>query len=269
VSALVVGGTGQTGAATVNHLRARGVAARVATRAPKGPDEVRFVWEDPATHDDALHGVRGVYLVLPPAASDPLPIVAPFVTRALEAGVQRFVMLGSSAVPESDRGIGGVERLLRERAPEWAALKPSWFMQNFFARGHLHADTLREERRIYTATGDGRVAFVDTNDIGAVAATVLAAERAPNGPLLITGPEALSYADVAHLFGAEHVAIGEDEAKARLVAGGMNEEYAAMLVGLDRRVREGHEARVTDTVERLTERPAQSLRALVEARAGD
>jgi len=239
------------------------VSTRAGTRSPSAAGEVRFVWDELSTYDGALEGVRGVYFVLPPAASDPLPVVAPFVARALEAGVQRFVMLGSSAVPESDTGMGGVERLLRERTPEWAALKPSWFMQNFITRGHLHAETLHHERRIYTATGEGRVAFVDTNDIGAVAASVLVAPTAPNAPVVVTGPEALSYADVARHFGAEHVAIPEAEAIARLVASGMNASYAALLVDLDRRVREGAEDRTTDSVERFTGSAPRSLAALL------
>ncbi|WP_221760941.1 hypothetical protein [Kibdelosporangium aridum] len=45
------------------------------------------------------------------------------------------------------------------------------------------------------ATGNGRVGFVDAEDIAAVATHALTDERAPNTDLVLTGPEALSYAD--------------------------------------------------------------------------
>jgi uncharacterized protein YbjT (DUF2867 family) len=73
------------------------------------------------------------------------------------------------ALPEGTPGLGAVHSLVRMTTPEWTVLRPSWFMQNF------------------TATGNGRVAFIDAADIAAVAQHVL------------TGPEALSYADAAEI----------------------------------------------------------------------
>ena len=42
------------------------------------------------------------------------------------------------------------------------------------------------------------------------------------------------------------------------------EEFAAMLAGMDRAIAEGSEDRVTDTVQRLTGRPARTFRAFLE-----
>lgn|GEM_PF-6634394 len=41
-------------------------------------------------------------------------------------------------------------------------------------------------------------------------------------------------------------------------------EFAVMLAGMDRAIAEGAEDRVTDTVQRLTGRPARTLRTLCE-----
>jgi uncharacterized protein YbjT (DUF2867 family) len=46
-------------------------------------------------------------------------------------------------------------------------------------------------------TGDGRIAWIDPRDIAAVAAAVLADPEPPAGAFRLTGPEALSAADVA------------------------------------------------------------------------
>lgn len=78
-----------------------------------------------------------------------------------------------------------------------AAGQPSWFMQNFTA-DHPVAHGIRATGEIVTATGDGRVGFIDAEDIAAVAARALLDDR-PHTEHLITGPEALGYADVARI----------------------------------------------------------------------
>ena len=49
--------------------------------------------------------------------------------------------------------------MVRSTMPEWTVVRPSWFMQNF-AGDHLVAQGVCDGE-IVTATGDGRVAFVD------------------------------------------------------------------------------------------------------------
>lgn len=270
--ALITGGTGKTGAAIAAHARRRGFDVRIASRnAPVGElPWARFDWEEPSSYAAALAGVSRVYLVAPAGVPDPAPSMNAFVARALDQGVRRFVLLGSSAVPSDAPGLGAVERCLRDVAPEWAVLRPSWFMQNFTG-AHPHAQSARAEGAIYTATGDGRVAFIDADDIAAVGAHVLLDAEAPNEPLVLTGPEALSYDDVARLMGealgrpVRHVRIDEHEAQRRLVASGMPAEYAELLVRLDVAIRGGAEDRVTDTVLRITGRPPRSLGELLRA----
>lgn len=272
--ALITGGTGQTGAAIAAHARARGFDVRIASRrAPAGdPPWARFDWEDPSTYEAALAGVSRVYLVSPVGVPDPAPPMNAFVARALDRGVHRFVLLGSSAVPIDAPGLGAVERHLRDVAPEWAVLKPSWFMQNFTG-SHPHAQTVRTEGVLYTATGDGRVAFIDVDDIAAVGARVLLDAEAPNESLVLTGPEALSYDVVARIMSealgrtVRHVRIDDDEARQRLVANGIPAEYAALLVMLDVAIRGGAEDRVTDTVLRITGRPSRSFGDFLRARS--
>ena len=259
---LVTGGTGQTGAALAAHARRRGVDVRIASRhAPAGDlPWVRFDWADPSTYTEALARVSRAYLVSPAGVLDPAPLMNAFIARAVEHGVWRFVLLGSSAVPIDAPGLGAVERCLRDVAPESAVLRPSWFMQNFTG-SHPHARTAREEGVLYTATGDGRVAFVDAEDIAAVGAHALLDARVPDGPLVLTGPEALSYDDVARILGealgttVRHVRITDADARQRLVANGIPAAYAALLVQLDVAIRGGAEDRVTETVLRITSRP--------------
>jgi uncharacterized protein YbjT (DUF2867 family) len=263
---LVLGGTGTTGRRVVAGLRAAGGTPRAATRRPREPGQVRFEWTDRATHAGALRGASAVYLVAPIGDAEPARLVAPFLADALDAGVRRVVLLSSSAVTEDTPGIGELQRLVRT-APEWAVLKPSWFMQNFTG-AHLVAQGVRDGE-IVTATGDGRVAFVDAGDIATVAVRALIDPEPHNTEHVLTGPAALSYAEAAAIVAAHlgrpvrHRAIGTAEFAARLTDSGLPGEFAAVLAALDEGIRRGAEDRVTPAVEQVTGRPARPFEAFV------
>ncbi|MCC5036350.1 NAD(P)H-binding protein [Streptomyces sp. WAC 00631] len=274
---LVTGATGNTGSRVLSQLAPHGRPVRAAARhataeALESGRSVRFDWYDPATHDDALHGVDRAYLVPPVGDPDPGAVMLPFLARARAAGVRRVVLLGSSAIPAGGPGVGRVHTTLPGMFEEWAVLRPSWFMQNFTGR-HPHADSIRRDGVIMTATGTGRVGFIDADDIAAVAVRALTDDTAPNTDLLLTGPEALSYADVAAVLGevtgrtVTHRPITPDRMRERLTAL-MPEEFAALLAGLDASIAGGAEDRTTDTVERVTGRPPRGFRAFAEQHMG-
>ena len=75
--------------------------------------------------------------------------------------------------------MGSVYRALPDLVEQWAVLRPSWFMQNFTGT-HAHALSIREQGSILTATGNGRVGFIDAEDIAAVAVHALTGEHAPD-----------------------------------------------------------------------------------------
>ncbi|WP_410567865.1 NAD(P)H-binding protein [Amycolatopsis sp. cmx-4-61] len=263
---LVLGGTGTTGRRVVAGLRANGVPVRAATRKPGEPGEVRFDWTDRATHADALRGVSGVYLLPPIGEVDPVRLVRPFLADALDAGVRRVVLLSSSAVTSDTPGLGDLQRLVRA-VPEWAVLKPSWFMQNFTG-AHLVAQGVRDGE-IVTATGDARVAFVDAGDIAAVAVRALTDPVPHNTDHVLTGPAALSYAEAAAIVSAHlgrpvrHRAVTTAEFAERVTASGIPAEFARVLAALDEDIRRGAEDRVTPVVEQVTGRPARSFETFV------
>ncbi|SOD62300.1 Uncharacterized conserved protein YbjT, contains NAD(P)-binding and DUF2867 domains [Streptomyces zhaozhouensis] len=271
---LVIGATGTTGSRTVARLTAEGHRVRAASRraAPSaGAEPVAFDWYAPTTHGPALDGVERVYLVPPVGDPDPAPLMLAFLRRARAAGVRRAVLLSASAIPEGGPAVGQVHAALPGLFGEWAVLRPSWFMQNFTG-AHVHADSIRDEGVIRTATGDGRVGFVDAEDIAAVAVRALTDRSAPNTDLVLTGPEALGYDDIAAILTevtgrpVTHRNLSYEHMRARLAAS-LPAEFAALLAGLDRAVADGAEDRVTDTVRRLTGRPPGAFRAVVEREA--
>jgi uncharacterized protein YbjT (DUF2867 family) len=161
-----------------------------------------------------------------------------------------------------------VHRALPDLFEQWAVLRPSWFMQNFTGE-HAHARSIRDEGVIWTATGSGRVGFVDAEDIAAVAVHALTDEQAPNTDLVLTGPEALGYDDIAAIItevtgrAVVHRRLSYEQMRDRLTTQ-VPVEFAAMLAGMDRAIAGGVEDRITDTVQRLTGRPPRAFRALLE-----
>jgi uncharacterized protein YbjT (DUF2867 family) len=266
---LVTGATGNTGRHIVSRLTELGFTVRTATRGerPAGStsEHVRFDWADPSNHDEVLAGVDRMYLISPLAVEDPSVLMLPFIERALARGVRRVVLLSSSAVPEGTPGLGTVHRFLRERAPEWTVLQPSWFMQNFVNGQHHHGASLQHDGVVVTATGEGRVGFVDARDIAEVAVRALADERAHDTAHVITGPQALSYGELAGVISQvtgrpmRHVQVDGEKVVQHMMVTGIPERYARLLAGLEESIRQGTEARVTDTVSRVTGRPPRSF----------
>lgn len=268
---LVIGATGTTGSRTAAQLIAAGHRVKAASRhaAPvPGATPVRFDWYDPSTFSDALDGVGRVYLIPPLGDSDPASVMLPFLRQARTNGVHRAVLLSSSAVPEGGPGVGTVHHALPGLFDQWAVLRPSWFMQNFTGT-HAHALSIRESGTILTAAESGRVGFVDANDIAAAAVRVLTDGQAPNTDLILTGPETLSYDDIATIITevtgrlVVHHHLTFEQMRDRLTAH-VPPKFAAMLAGMDRAIAEGAEDRTTDAIQRLTGRSPRSFRVVAE-----
>ncbi|MFF3457983.1 NmrA family NAD(P)-binding protein [Streptomyces sp. NPDC002730] len=196
----------------------------------------------------------------------------PFLRQARRAGVRRVVLLSSSAISETDDGLGEVHRAVREQFPEWAVRQPSWFMQNFTG-DHLHARNIRDHDEIVTATADGRIGFVDVHDIAQVGVRALADERPHNTAHLITGPETLSYADVAAVVAAvagrpiHHRGVSYEAMRDRLVGTGTPEGFAELPAGMDRSIAKGTEDRVSPAAEEVTGQPPCSFADFAAAHA--
>lgn len=271
---VVLGATGNTGHSLVTALAEEGsLRVRTATRANEAPTSMPhmpFDWYDGTTHAAALDGADRLYLLAPVGEPDPARVIEPFLDAALAAGVRRVVFLSSSAIQCGEPGLGEVDALVREVCPEWFTLRPSWFMQNFVG-DHPLARGIRSDRRIVTATGDGRLGFVDAEDVGRCAAALLAAEEWDNGEAILTGPETLSYAGAAAIVSSqigsnvEHVAVTAEAYTALLVEAGYQEPFARALAALDERISSGAQDHVTESVQNITKAKPRSFHDFMKA----
>ena len=262
---LVTGATGKTGTALVETLRAHSVPVRAGSRgaSARDPDAVRFDWDDPATHSVALRGIDQVYLVPPPSALDPLPVVEPFLAEARRAGVRRLVLLGSAIVFPDAPGRLELEARVREQ-PGWVVLRPSAFMHNFL-RPHPLGQGIRLWGEIRTSAGDGRVGWIDVQDIAEAAAALLSAPDLDDDDYHLTGPEALSYREAASIITAEsgwpvrvhHFDV--DDMAAGYRAAGLPSSFAASLAAAEIGTKAGDDAQITTSVLDLTGRPPRTF----------
>ncbi|MDO5499495.1 MAG: NmrA family NAD(P)-binding protein [Propionibacteriaceae bacterium] len=200
---LVTGGTGTVGSVVARELLTAGADVRLASRA-RGADDrhVVFDFTDSSTWADAFAGVRALFLVRPPALGNVRRDVLPALGAARSSGVERIVFLSlqgadrNRVVPHAI-----VERWLRESGIAWTFLRAAFFHQNLIT---THGSDIRDRDEIVVPAGDGRTAFVDAEDVGAMGAAALLDPAAHAGRAwTVTGPRALTYHQVAEILTAE------------------------------------------------------------------
>jgi uncharacterized protein YbjT (DUF2867 family) len=276
-SFLILGGTGKTGRRTAQLLADAGHHARAASRHPGEPaagvEPVPFDWDAPGTWAPALEGVEAVYLVPPALRLDYVPVVREFIDAAREAGVARVVFLsarGGNLDPQSP--LAQVEQLLAESGLEWAAIRPSWFAQNFtenFFRPTIDSDAL-----IAFPAGDGAEPFIDVDDIAEVAAALLTTSDHAGQGYDLSGPEALTFNEVAELLSnsaerpLSYVSPDPEEWRQGLVAAGIPEDYSHLLATLAGLIRDGHDAHTSDGVRQVLGRAPRTFADWAAREAG-
>jgi uncharacterized protein YbjT (DUF2867 family) len=268
---LITGATGDVGARVVNHLLQRGNRPRVFVRnAEKAHalfgDRVEIFVGDlaqPASLQSALEGVDELFLV---NSGPQIPLQDELAAKAAKAaGVRHLVKLSSMDV-QHGLAIGAWHELgesaIRANGISFTFVQPTGFMSNLLA----WARPIRAEGIVRASTGEGRRAFIHSEDIAAVAAAALTSHEYDGQSLPITGPEALTFAEataaIASVIGKELIfqPISDQEARQRYsaISGSVAETEAH--VSLWRAIREGRLAAVTDHVERILGRKPISLR---------
>jgi ergot alkaloid biosynthesis protein len=267
---LVTGGRGKTGRRLVAALREEGFPYIVASREPSAIEgSVYFDWTKRSTWDAALDGLGSVYLVAPPLVAEAAGTMIDFAALAMERGAKRFVLLSASLLPLGGPAQGQVHLWLKENAPEWAVMRPSWFMQNF-SEGQ-HRSTILAMGKIYSATGEGRVPFISADDVASVAKTLLTSAAPPNRDFVLTGGRLLSYDEIADLIGGAtgrpivHARIDAEELARVYASRGLSEPYARALASMDAAIARGEEERITACVHDLTKRDPKSFEEFIES----
>ncbi|HEY9366548.1 MAG TPA: NmrA family NAD(P)-binding protein [Agromyces sp.] len=261
----VIGSTGKTGRRVADLLEAEGSTVRRLARSTSPA----FDWESPEHWADALQSVDRVYAAYVPdlAAPGSEAAIARLAEVADDAGVERIVLL-------SGRGEDGARRcediLLASNVPA-TIVRASWFAQNF-TEGMLSDAAVTGVLALPAA--DVREPFIDVDDVAAVAVAALtgAGSDHENRVHEVTGPESLTFAEVAAIMsettGREitYVPMGFDEFHAA-VAAEAGEAVATLLTELCRETFDGRNVLPTDGVAAALGRPPRDLRSVLQAAA--
>lgn len=259
---LVTGATGSLGRAVVAALSAKGFTVKAASRrrfeaVSPVVQWVPFDFEAPATHQAALEGVDGIFLVAPPLDVDSAAKLNPFIDKAREQGVERIVLnsaLGVDAAP--DAPLRRIELHLIASGVSHTILRPNFFMENF-TTGFL-AGMVRDGA-VYLAADDARTSFISVQDIAAVAVEAFTGSH-DGQAYNLTGPEALNHEEAVQLIGAatgrtvSYHGITEEEMVAGAMRSGLPESAAGFMALLYSVVRNGWAAGITDDVRQATGR---------------
>jgi uncharacterized protein YbjT (DUF2867 family) len=259
---LITGATGNVGTLVAERLIARGSRPRIfvrdadKARARYGDRVDIFTGDlaDAKTLIPAFAGTDAVFLVNSGPALAALDELAAKTAKA--AGVKHLVKLSSYDARERNVGTGvwhaAGEAAIRASGIPFTFVRPSGFMSNA-----LHwARSIKTEGIVRSATGDGKIPFIHPGDIAEVAVKALTAPEYAGQSLPITGPEALSYADMAEKIAAavgkalRFQAVSDEEARNQQIAWGAAQPLAEARLSIFRAIREGRLAIVTDTVER-------------------
>jgi uncharacterized protein YbjT (DUF2867 family) len=266
---LVVGATGTNGREVVARLAAAGRPVRALVRRPEsaasalspGVEAVAGDLDDPASLDAALAGVERALFV---AAVDPRHArwFGHFLDAARRAGTRhviKFSALGAAADAAAEilRQHGETDAMLAASGLAYTILRPNAFHQNLL----WSAGTIKDHGAFYLPLRDARLSLVDVRDIADVAVAALTAPGHEGQTYEITGPESLSFADVAATLTAvlgrpiRYVDVPPEAARASMLQAGMPEWNANAVTDLYAVFASGAAARTTGTVARLLGRP--------------
>jgi NAD(P)H dehydrogenase (quinone) len=281
---LVTGASGQLGRRVVELLlEARAGTVIAATRDPakladlaaRGAVVRKADFDDEASLAAAFAGVDRLLLVSTDALDRPGHRIEQHqaaVRAAVSAGVKHIVY---TSMPNP--GVGSpVSIAVDHRTTEEAIAATS--LGFTILRDNLYTDLLLQSLpragatgTLVTATGTGAIGYVTREDCARAAAAALASSEAGRVTLDITGPAALTLAEVAAIASTitgrpiAHVAVDGPSLKAGMVGAGLPGFVADLLVSFDLGTAKGDLAAVSSAVLDLTGKAPTSVADFLKA----
>ena len=270
---LITGATGKTGSATAKSLGEKGETFRALIRNEEkkegleslGGEVVIGSIDNTEVVNQSMQGVKTVLVLLPNSESQ-LALEKQLVDSAKQAGVERIVKMSSiEATPDATSPIPKLhlesEEYIKQSGLAWTMIKPNFYMQNLLAS----AGTIKEQGKIFLPMGDGKTGMIDTTDVGKVLAKVLSEDGHESMNHEITGPEILSFYEVAEIFSqvlgkqVDYVDVPMDAYKETLGQFLTNQWHLDAVIDLFKGIAEGGIEDKTDTFNELMGETPKSL----------
>jgi NAD(P)H dehydrogenase (quinone) len=294
-SILVTGAAGQLGAVgrtVTGLLLERGLPVRAMVRREDeraaalraaGAEVVVGDLLEPADVSRVVSGCRRVYFGMS-VSPGYLEATVTMAAVAREVGVDALVNMSQMTV--SQMSIHNTtpspqqrQHWLGEQALLWSGLpvvtiRPTVFLEGFFLL--FTSSTVRDRNRIELPFGQGKTSPVAAADVARVVATVLADPGPHLGRIYeLTGPRSQDMHGVAREYSdalnreIEYVDIAPENWERELKKAGLPEHTNRHLVTMTELHRAGRYDRLADGVERVTGRPAMSVREFVSLHADE
>lgn len=263
----VTSASGTVGSEVIRRLEAENIPFRAAffsqakaeAAHARGVEVAIIDYNRPETLRSAFQGCDRLFLAAP-NVSNQTQLELNAVEAAKAAGVRHIVklsVLGADDAYSLARVHRPSEEAIEASGMAWTFLRPNGFMQNAVT---FMGPSIRGEGAFYSATGQAKMSHVDVRDVAAVAVKALTASAHEGKIYTLTGPEALTYDEMAdelsQVLGREirHIDLPPEDLKGAMLAGGMSEDIADVLLDLERYYREGRPSRVTNDVKQVTGR---------------
>jgi len=193
------------------------------------------------------------------------------VAAAVSAGV-KYAVYTSMPNPETSPVVFapdhlGTEQALKTSGISYTILRNCWYTE--FLIGGLAAAVASGQ--LISATGTGGAPYVTREDCAQAAAAALASSDTSNRTLNITGPDLVTYADLAKLASeltghpVTSQSASAEEHTAQMIAAGIPEPIAKMLISSQIAIAQGKMGTPTTAVKELTGREPMSVRAFLTA----
>lgn len=273
----VIGATGTVGPCAVASLLARGADVRVLTRdadrAKMVLDPGPEIWPlDIGDHDQVIEACAGAtsVLLLTSHAHDMADLQLR-ITRALRRTEVKIVKISgtSSAVnpdgPYALRQHWEVETVLQASGQPYVTLRPNAFMQTLI--GQIMLPAVKATGSVPNAIAGAGISFIDARDIGECAAVVLTTDAWDGQTFVLTGPRAVTYAEIAATIASltgQQVAVKEitpADVRAMMAGRGTPQWEAEHFEEMYEMFRRGESEFLSGDVERLTGQPPRTVEA--------
>ena len=263
---LVTGATGKVGTEVIKklaegkHLTRAFVRNRLQAReiSLPGVELVEGDFSKPKTFARALDGVETLFL-LTPSSADAEQHQSNFVDAAKAAKVKHIVKLSQlgarpSAMGRFQRQHGAIEQHIMKSKIPYAFLRPNLFMQGLLS----FRPTIASQGVFFAPISQALVSVVDVRDLGEVAAKVLTEPKHEGIAYDLTGPEALTHAEMAEQLSQavgkpiKHVEVSPTAMKEALMNSGFPKWQAEGIVEDYDHYRKGEAEMVSPAIREIT-----------------
>src|SRR5947209_7028556 len=265
----LTGANGHLGRLVLKHLLTRVPANQIiaTTRDPQKLADIaslgvivrRADFSNPATLAAPYAGSTRLLIISTYVVGKSVELHKAAIAAAVEAGVKHIVYTSTPhADPDSTNPLladhGQTEVALAASGVSWAALRNSYYtelLKDFI-------DLLLVNRQLLIPEGSARHSWISREDCARAAVGALTGKLATTGPVDVTGPEALSFADLASRLSSlsDHQItahpLSDQEIIARVIAKGVPVDAARSTVRLISWIAHEASSTPTDIVERAS-----------------